>query len=499
MWEVIGVVKKLDQDTFAQKPERQTEAGERMVKIGKVFRDSGIYVAQRLDDIDQGKPLAKALAEEFYQYGSSIIEEQRSDQVLSLSEIASQELTSEQLEAVDRFLAGDKLYESRRARVEQKLINFPNKEKQKFYEDQRRHTLKQFFRVVEKAFKLHAKDQAEGLRNSVNILQLWRQNTPVHESFLRKVNQSIMTEIDTPSQEINAAVFRRGLERLLREFEAPESFQEAEKAIGNTNKIFNKAEKVMKLLGDLLGFESNSNSVAERKKLIDVLDIDGMKAELEALRQTGDLEKISQAERQMTDQIQEVVSAFSYKASISSPSKMLATKTRNCVGAWVLGGALMKEVGLNYLVGTVPEHSILFLVTSDGNVEWRDMQNSDLNEDLTDGMIKEQLSDGRLVTVEDIVKFSQSSDKTKTGLGINLDKGLNNKILRSKEDKMFVELMRPEDGQRAQILVNLGVSLIELSRTGLARKVFTEALKVNQNDSSSYVNLGFCFELEKDF
>lgn len=49
----------------------------------------------------------------------------------------------------------------------------------------------------------------------------------------------------------------------------------------------------------------------------------------------------------------------------------------------------MKEVGLNYLVGTVPEHSILFLVTSDGNVEWRDMQNSDLNEDLTDGMIKE--------------------------------------------------------------------------------------------------------------
>lgn len=103
------------------------------------------------------------------------------------------------------------------------------------------------------------------------------------------------------------------------------------------------------------------------------------------------------------------------------------------------------------------------------------------------------------MTVEDIVKFSQSSDKTKTGLGINLDKGLNNKILRSKEDKMFVELMRPEDGQRAQILVNLGVSLIELSRTGLARKVFTEALKVNQNDSSSYVNLGFCFELEKDF
>lgn len=108
---------------------------------------------------------------------------------------------------------------------------------------------------------------------------------------------------------------------------------------------------------------------AEQKKLVDVLHISELKAELEAIRQTGDLTKISQKEREIADKIQGAVSNFPYQLDANNPSGIVVNQYINCVGASILGGALMKEAGLNYLVGNLPGHSILFLVTSNGEVE----------------------------------------------------------------------------------------------------------------------------------
>ena len=73
LWEMVGVMEAVDNNTFTAKPERQTEAKRKLLALGKTFQDSGNYIAKRLDNINEGREIAEALALEFYEYGQSLI------------------------------------------------------------------------------------------------------------------------------------------------------------------------------------------------------------------------------------------------------------------------------------------------------------------------------------------------------------------------------------------------------------------------------------------
>jgi len=468
LWEMVGVMEKVDHDTFMAKPERRTEAKEKLLKLAETFKNAGSYIAQRLEGITEGQEIAKALALEFYEYGQSLAQGKRSEEALDINDVASKDLVPEEIETVDRFLAGDALYELRQKRAEQAAEIDPSK-KDELYEVERRKTLAQFFRVAEKSFMLEGKGVDGELQENAPQRKNWQSNLPVHGAFLAKIEKAMTQKIEIPRREFEMAIFRRGLEKLTSEMKKRDWKQAV-------NSFFEK-----------IGFDLR----IKQEKLFNSLDIPGLKADLEAVRQTGDLEKISQREREITDKIQDAVSSFPYRSEGDNPSEMLSTQYINCVGASTLGGALMKEAGLNYLVGTVPGHSMLFLVTSNGQVELRDMRNSSLNDSLTDEIIDGRKKDSTSISVQDIVDFSRNPDPKGLAFDIKQGEEYKKKLSLIKKDRRipFV-VFEPDYGQQLQILNNTAYAFNKLGRHEEAVEAYRQATALDPKDAVLYTNLG---------
>ncbi|MBI2057980.1 MAG: tetratricopeptide repeat protein [Candidatus Yanofskybacteria bacterium] len=467
LWEMVGVMEVVDRDTFAVEPERQIQKKKELLALGKLFQNSGRYIAQRLDSIEHGKEIASALAEEFYNYGQSLVVGKKAEAVVNLEDIASNNLTPSEVEEVDRFLAGDNLYKSRQARAEKarggkwaKLFNMAQDKRGEFYEAERRKTLAQFFRASEKAFELKQKTKNLDLKTDKTELKPWQNDAPVHQMFLEKVERAISQKIETPKRELVGSIFRRGMELLYKSM----PFDTLPEWVKNA----------------YLHWDNGENTLRE------ALQIDRLKTELEDVRQSGSIVKISDMEQKITDKIQGVVSRFTYKSMASSPSEMVASQLINCVGASVLGGALMKEVGLNYLVGHVPEHSILFLITKNGHVEWRDMLSAKFNEELTDEMITGRKKDGSRITVKDIAEFSRNPKPR--GLTFALTKSKMTWL--KKWQRQDVTVFEAEYGQKVQVLSNMGAALFDLGRYEEATEVYRWAIAVDPEYVYAYNNLG---------
>ncbi len=434
LWEMVGVVEAVDHDTFADKPERKDEAKEKILELGYMLQDAGVYIAQRLDSILEGREIAGALAEEFYNYGQSLASGEKSEEPSSADDIAQEELTESETEAVDRFLAGKNLYESRRMRAEEDTLSEPDGEID-FFEEERLNTLSQFFKVSAKAFELERKNENGELKESKTPLKPWRNDTPFHAAFLKKIEEAMVREIETPKSELTNSIFRRGMELLQK------------------NMPFDTLPGYIKHV--FLHWLNGETTLRE------ALGIDELKDELETVRKTGDIRKISLKEREVADKIQYAVNNFPYKGDANNPSEMIATGHINCVGASMLGGALMREVGLKYLVGSVPKHSVLLLVTSDGNIEWRDMLNMSLNKTLQDRDISGNKADRSPIDVSDIAAFNKTP--TPEGLMFDLNKEYEKQIPWINESqRRYITVFEPEYGQRLQILNNTSGALIEL-------------------------------------
>jgi Flp pilus assembly protein TadD len=468
LWEMVRIMEVVDHDTFAKKPERKDEAKNKLLALGKTFKNAGTYIAQRLDKIDEGKNIASELSEEFYDYGNSLIEGKQSEGYYSVENMPPRELTPAETDEVDRFLSGDELYKSRKTRAEKMTLDNPL-EREKFYEAERQKTLVQFFRTAKKAFELKGTEWMMGNKYYSESLKPWEDIPPVHTRFIDKIEQGIKKGVETPKREFNDSIFRRGLEKLVSEMKEKRGWRHS------ANSLFEKFGIDWKI---------------EQQKLSDKLKIQQLKAELESVRQTGNITLITKKERQITDKIQKVIESFTYESNSNNPSEMIKDQYINCVGASALGGALMQEAGLSYMVGGVPRHSILFLVTSSGDVEWRDMLNNSINENLTDDMVDGHNKDGSPLTVADIVAFSKNP--TKEGLLFDIKgKKYLKKVSAIKDgQRQFVVVFEPEYGQKLQILNNTGIALSDLGCEEEAAEAFHQAVALNPNYSYPYNNLG---------
>ena len=440
LWEMVKVMEAIDRDTFADQPEKQAEKKEELFKLGGTFTNAGVYIAQRLDAIPKGKEAARVLAEDFFEYGQSLAGGKKPKEKTDIGDMALHLLDPEEVAAVDRFLAGENLYAARQARADKAALKDPEN-RDKIYESERQKTLAQFFRVAAKA--------------------------PAHSDFLRKVNRAMEKQIATPHRELVASVFRRGME-LLRK-----------------NMPFDELPNLPPGAREAVFHWENGEAT-----LREALGIEQLKTELEEVRQTGDLTAIGDKEREITNLIQGAVSGFSRKAGTTNPSEIVVTQSINCVGASMLGGTFLAEVGIKYLVGHVPHHSILVLAASDGKIEWRDMLYPDFNEEITDEVIEGKSKTGAPLTTKDI--FAYANNSAPEGLMFDIKgAGYRKKIGWVKEGKrQFLTVFPPEIGQKIEVLYNVGKTLSALGREEEALEAYRQASAVDPKFANLYHEMG---------
>lgn len=465
LWEMVRVMEAVDEDTFKDKPERQYEAKQKMINLGETFKDTGIYIAQRLGVINEGKGIAKKLAEQLFNYGESLVTGEKADKPKTVEDISGMELTNKETQNVDRLLAGDKLYESREMRIKREMRGrIANRGS--FYEEERQRTLTQFFRVSQKAFELQERSRRGELKKVGNGLEPWLSDVSTHEGFIGKVEKKLTQEIEKPRAELGESIFRRGMDLLAKYMP------------------FDKLPK--EITRNYLHWKNGEKTLSE------ALKTDDLRKQLDLVRKLGNKADISEMERNITNMIQDIVSSFKYGINASNPSEMIVNQEVNCAGASTLGGAEMQEVTLNYLVVSMPRHSILLLVTTDGQVEWRDMLHPENKLTLKDENIIGQKDNGKLLTVADIVAFSKDPKPE----GINF-------IFKSGEYQRSMSVFGPEYGQKLAVLNNLAIILEEsVSKEKGSKKYFEtlnnivelyrETIRLNPKDAFIYSNLGIC-------
>lgn len=531
LWEMIIIIETIDQNTFREDPEKQNVATKEIETLGRMFRNAGIYIAQRLDAIENGQEIAEALAIEFYQYGRSLSDRKKPEAEAPLEEIASQTLSAEETEKVDRFLAGDSLYAARRKNVEKEVTIDPTNA-DTLYEAVRRKTLAQFFRVSAKAFELNHRTIKESLKKRVMramkelrclltnlhqdpvgfLLSLdeesrlymnektknlaweeyqslyrksdlteqelarraeleqivfptkpWETPDSTHRSFLKKTERKIRQKVETPVRELDSSIFRRGLELI------------------RTKMPLNVASKEKR------GLSHRWRS--GEKKLRKALQIERLATELQEVRASGDIARISNKEHEITDRIQSSVAKFPYEEASDAVTDIIVRQQMNCLGATILGGTLMREVGLPYLIAAPPEHVLLLLLRSDGGVEWRDMVDTVHNATLTDDMLDGHTKEGSRLGIRDIVDFYMNP--TPDGL-----------IFRIKDDRCpksiswvwehgpkYFAVQGQEYGEQIHTLDNMGCEFHDLNRAEEALEILKRANALQPKEEGIYHNL----------
>ena len=115
LWEMMDIIREIDQDTLKRKPEKQNERADQLLELGRKFEKSGLYLANFFpsDDKSEEAKLAQFLAQQFYSYGCSLQQKTKNSDALP----RNISLSEEELSEVDQRLLGKQAYEKRLARL----------------------------------------------------------------------------------------------------------------------------------------------------------------------------------------------------------------------------------------------------------------------------------------------------------------------------------------------------------------------------------------------
>jgi len=183
--------------------------------------------------------------------------------------------------------------------------------------------------------------------------------------------------------------------------------------------------------------------------LYEALRVPVLRIELEEVRKTGDIRRISEKEFEIADKVQMVVRNFIHEDGVQQPADMIKKQTLNCRGGSFLGGAILSEIGVPYLLGDVPRHSILVITASDGTIEWHDMITPWANEELT----RDKISG---CTIGEI--YAYIKDPTPDGLMFDVARFDNPRV--EVKGRRFLTLFPPETGIQMQIIHGLAYDLV---------------------------------------
>lgn len=435
LWEIMDIIRKVDQDTFKRKAGKQNERADQLYKLGWKFEKAGLYIANffPLDDESQEAKLAQDLVQQFYSYGCSLQQKIRKSDALPHNISLSEEEVSE----VDQRLLGKKSYTKRLAR----LWENPSKEQ---LDGIRKELLTTAFKALKKDA---SKEQWEKPREA--------KKGPYYK-FQEKVQSQILKTIQMPETELYTAIFRRGKENLISNMPAPWE--------DDGIRDFYK-----KNLGVDLPFL--------KTKLSNVLKLPTLKAELEKVRKTGDKNLISVKELEIAKRVQEKVSSFDYQEKSNIPSEMVETSKMNCVGAALLGGAFLEELDISYLAVDLPDHASTILITADG--KW-------YRQDFTSWTAKRKRNYTEITPeiVENEQERINLQEQKEGALVLNWNPY--SKI----SDHLSIYVSSPENTFQSLIYNNQGAIFSNSKDTFKAKKSYKKSLQVQVNSVKAYNNLG---------
>jgi len=220
----------------------------------------------------------------------------------------------------------------------------------------------------------------------------------------------------------------------------------------------------------------------EELKLRDKLELNKLKSELSLLRQNGDITALGKREAEIARSFQEAVSEYPY-ANTCHITEILDKKEMNCVGASVLGGRLLDEVDIKYLVGHIGNHVLIVVVTADGKVLWQDMQDGKESPELANEELTAEKIEG--ATPEDIVNYHSRQQKDGITFLVKKEGYWQNKPM---------TLLAADVGLELQELISTGFILGNQGRCEEAIEVLNLAAKKAPGDSDVYLGLARAYK-----
>ncbi len=457
LWELIGLMEAVDEDTFAQDPDKAKERSEQLRDFGKTLKNAGVYIAQRMDAITPNSQFAEIMSKKLFLYGNALVGDQKEQPDLSIKDIQSNTLTTEEVNATDKWLAGPKLYESRMKRLRGK---HGDREAQ---EELRRKTLQQFFRAADRAMKL----QTKGLKKNESFY------SPVHSRFLETIESNLRSTIEKPKREFITTFFRRGIEKLAHEMKDPEDYSS--------------------LAAKLLNMDEFKNL---SRSLRDSLKIEKLKQELADIRRSTPVELVAKRELEVAMKIRNKILALPYQTHANNPSGMVANQEINCLGGCLLAGALFKDLGINFLHVSLPRHAVLFPVLRSGRIFYFDFVNKDIPPtEIADEDIEGKTNSGSQLFVRDLaataknskapdVSFDFISEKFATFSSEWIESGVMNDITAS----------NPESGQEIALLNNFAFVLMDMGLHRQAVHAIERIIEHRPHDGFWYSRLASIYQ-----
>ncbi|MGI8419515.1 MAG: tetratricopeptide repeat protein [Candidatus Levyibacteriota bacterium] len=371
-------------------------------------------------------------------------------------------ISKEQTQSVDRWLAGVELYVSRTMAVERRLTYMKTdtpKEvlRQQLLEETRRDSLTQYFRTMDKSLHLRSRahaDSAIPLKEKLDK-KPWELDESAHEAFIRMSKNKIHRAIETPLSELHSSIMRHGMEQLNKNLGFDRLKDEVDAIVArqkNGEELSSDEEDLAhNLIGVITSFERWQDS---ETTLREGLLIDSLKEELIAARekamQTGNLEAVGEKEEEIVKKIQHALSAFPFESGRNNPTDIITEQSINCVGASLLAGTFLSELGINYFVIDQPGHSNILVVRSDDTVYVHDMLYPEAvySQDAVEEKLNGIKSNGEPIKVQDIIVES----KHPTGHSLHIRTGHDSLTLHHSSTGHQTQLMFNAAG----ILTDLG-------------------------------------------
>lgn len=238
--------------------------------------------------------------------------------------------------------------------------------------------------------------------------------------------------------------------------------------------IFREGSK--KLMAEL------RNPADNEIKLVDKLEISKLKAELNELREQGNMGAVGKREAEIANIFQEAVSQYPYQQKTCHVTQILNKKEMNCVGASVLGGVLLDEVGIKYLVGHIGSHVFLVTATSDGKVYWQDMQDGKEAPELNNEELTTEKIEGQ--NIEEVSAFANNPQI----------KGMTLFVKKEHWKNKALTLLPPEFGLELNVLINTGFGLGNSGKNRESIQVLEVAKQKDPGNPDIYLGLSRAYK-----
>ncbi len=384
-WEESLIIKTIDINTYTiNHPEKKELAYQKMINFGQTLILAAISLAkikdkliikgskfgQNYEDIlDQMQHLSDEIVDSFYHYGQACINHSYPTEKLSTEQIKQFNLSHEEQEKADRFFLNG--FENRQD---------PGKYKKEIEKEKR---------ILEKRSNLQIKEnltpaQLENFRiqKASSWLRWLIREDLLMEDIQEKNQRQITYAIETPTRERNTSIFRRGQENFIRNLgfdKLLDILADLETKNANYPDKMKKTDKFnLKYLRDFKSIIEEWHNL-DYKTLYEALDIDNMRQELEIIRATKNIKKISSKELKIAKKIQKAISHFPYKEVINNPLLIMEQQSLNCAGS-LIAATFLEELGIKCLY-TVDKgwHAATILITCNQKSYWQDLTPSTYN------------------------------------------------------------------------------------------------------------------------